>query len=259
MNNDLPSETSGAALSDAADTTVRAAAPGDASGENALPGRKRSWRRRLKGPLLLVGSFLLGALIVIGSINLMMLHRYDWGAPPVFQPEQAAPLRVAIVPGAAVYDDGRPSQILTERLYTALRLYQLGKVQKILVSGNNQEVHNRESEIMRLWLIRKGVKQFDVQCDHAGFRTLDTCARAARIWNLGGEKIYIVTQRFHLPRTLFLAQAWGLQAVGVSANNEGWNTRPVDHARELIARVKAWLDINILHTEPRYYGEPESI
>ncbi len=231
------------------------AAPPPASA-GALPVPRRRCRR---GPLLFLGSLFLSGLIVCGGINLMMLQRYDWGGEPVLEPARAQSVRVAIVPGAAVYADGRLSQILGERLQTALELYQAGKIQKILVSGNNQLQHNRESEIMRLWLIRKGVKDADVQSDHAGFRTLDTCARAAQVWKLGNEKICIITQRFHLPRTLYLAQAWGLQAVGVSANGDGWNTRPADHFREALARIKAWLDINILQTRPRYFGPAESI
>lgn len=216
-------------------------------------------RRRRRGLLLFLGALLLAGGIVSAGINLTMLQRYDWQSEPVMDVSQAPALRVAIVPGAAVYADGRLSQVLGERLYTALELYKAGKVKKILVSANNQPQHNRESEIMRLWLIRKGVDQFDVQCDHAGFRTLDTCARAAQVWKLGNEKVYIVTQRFHLPRTLYLAQAWGLQAVGVSANGDGSNTRRTDHVREFLARVKAWLDINILKTSPRYFGPAESI
>lgn len=174
-------------------------------------------------------------------------------------PELAPPVRVAVVPGAAVYADGRPSQLLRERLETALVLYQAGKVRKILVSGNNQLKHNRESEIMRLWLVRHGVAQDDVQCDHAGFRTLDTCARMARVWNLQNEPVLFVSQRFHLPRTLYLARAWGLQPIGVSANTDGLSTHAGDHWRESIARLKAWLDVNILGTQPKFFGPPEKI
>lgn len=231
----------------------------EATGAAPLPPQRRSFRQRWRGPLLFGAALLLALLIVTGSINFWMLSRYDYNAPPVFDVEQAQPLRVAIVPGAAVYKSGRLSSTLLERLATALELYKAGKVEKILVSGNNQLVHNRESEVMRLWLIRHGVDQFDVQCDHAGFRTLDTCARAAQVWHLGNEKVYFITQRYHLPRTLYLAEAWGLQAAGVSANGGGGNTRRRDHVREFMARVKAWLDINILKTEPKFFGPPEKI
>lgn len=225
--------------------------------EPVIPGkRKRLFRKK---PLLFGVACLLGLALILAAINLGMLRNYDWNHPPVLEVAQAEPLRVAIVPGAAVYANGQLSQILRERLLTALALYRAGKAKKILVSANNQLVHNRESEIMRLWLIRNGVDQYDVQCDHAGFRTLDTCARAARVWNLGNEKVYFITQRYHLPRTLYLAHAWGLQAVGVSANGDGWNTRSYDHIREALARIKAWLDINILHTQPLHFGPPERI
>lgn len=179
-----------------------------------------------------------------------------------FTVETAPAHRVGIVFGAAVFPDGEPGGHLHGRLEAALHLYQQGKVRKILVSGNNQEKHHGESDRMRTWLIERGVPPEDVQSDHAGFRTLDTCARAARVWNLTGEDaVILITQGYHLPRAMYLAEAWGLRAVGVEAAYPvvTRGTRMRDRVREFVARVLAWADVNLLDTQPRHFGPPEAI
>ena len=170
---------------------------------------------------------------------------------------EAPTRRVAIVLGAHMFADGTPSYSALLRLKTALILYRTGKVEKILVSGNNQIRHNRESDAMREWLIANGMPPQDVSCDHAGFRTLDTCARAARVWNL--KEALIVTQRYHLARTLYLADAFHLAAVGVSADGDGGSECRRDAAREVMARIVCWLDVHVLHRGPKYLGRPEAI
>jgi SanA protein len=165
--------------------------------------------------------------------------------------------RVAIVFGAHMFRDGTPGYAARLRLQAAQELYRRGKVSKILVSGNNQVRCNRESDAMREWLIQNGIPPGDVSCDHAGFRTLDTCARAAKVWNL--KEAILVTQRYHLPRALYLAQAFGLEATGISADGEGGSECRRDAAREVAARIVAWLDVNVLHRGPRYLGKPETI
>lgn len=204
---------------------------------------------------------LLAVIVGVGLPLLLNLYMLGVTAADIHaSPDEAPACRVAVVLGARVHNNGRPSQILGERLFTALQLYQSGKVRKIIVSGNNQAVNNGESDVMREWLLERGVAPEDVQSDHAGFRTLDTCARMARVWNLDREEgIIFISQSFHLPRTIYLARKWGLNPIGISANGEGWNTRPGDHLRESLARVKAWLDVNILNTPPRHLGPPEHI
>jgi len=165
--------------------------------------------------------------------------------------------RVAVVFGSKVFPDGKLSSSLYLRLKTALELYQSGKVEKILVSGDNRKSHYNEPEKMRDWLLKCGVREEDVSCDYAGFRTLDTCARAAKVWNL--KQVTLVTQRFHLPRALYLADAWGLEAIGVSADGTGFSTRRRDLLRETAARTLAWLDINLLDRQPHFLGQPETL
>lgn len=172
--------------------------------------------------------------------------------------ETAAPMRVGIVFGAKVYPDGDASYPLEVRLRAALELYRAGKVKKLLVSGDNRWSHYNEPERMKEWLVAAGVPSEDVGCDYAGRRTLDTCARAAKVWRL--EEAILVTQRYHLPRALYLARAWGLRAEGVAADGlERETACRRDRLREIAACVAAWLDVNVFGTQPALLGKPETI
>lgn len=205
---------------------------------------------------------LLAAGIVLGLVGLIALLQIDStvvaaGEGRIETVASVPARRVAIVFGAGVYKDGRLSYPLRIRMRAALDLYESGKVKKILVSGDNRFEHYNEPQRMRDWLIEKGVPPEDIACDYAGRRTLDTCARAARLWKL--DEVILVTQKYHLPRALYLAKAWGMDAVGVSADGPGGTARKRDRLRELIARVGAWVDVNVLDTQPALWGEPETI
>lgn len=212
-------------------------------------------RRALQGGLILL-------FVCVGIVTYMHESVRAGASGRVFTVETVPAHRVGIVFGAAVFPDGEPGGHLQGRLEAALHLYTQGKIRKILVSGNNHQRHHGESDRMRTWLMERGVRPEDVQADHAGFRTLDTCARAARVWNLSGEEaVILITQGYHLPRAMYLAEAWGLSAVGVEAAypEVTRRTRVRDRVREFVARLVAWSDVNLLDTQPRHFGPPESI
>ena len=123
---------------------------------------------------------------------------------------------VAIVPGARVFEDGTPSHALADRLHAALELYRAGRVQKILVSGDHGSGIYDEVNAMHAWLLDRGVSPEAIYLDHAGFRTLDTMFRASEVFKV--RRAVICTQRFHLPRSVFLARAAGIDAVGLEAD-----------------------------------------
>lgn len=164
---------------------------------------------------------------------------------------------VVIVPGAGIYAGGKPTPALRDRLACALDLYKSNKAQKILVSGDNSTRYYDEVTTMRKWLLARGAAPADVVRDHAGFRTHDTMQRAAVLF--GVEDATICTQRFHVYRSVYLAQAAGIDAVGAVADRREdpaafWNA-----IRESGARLKAVADVWILRTEPRYWGPPEDL
>ena len=165
-----------------------------------------------------------------------------------------APARtVAIVLGARVYQDGRPSPMLEDRLETARALYVAGKVRRILVSGDHGTRGYDEVNGMHRWLVAHGVPERDVFLDHAGLRTLDTMERAARVFEV--RDALVCTQEFHLARAVFLARRAGIDAVGVVSDRRRYGTERAAGFRELFAQGRAVLDAYVLGTEPEHLGE----
>lgn len=157
--------------------------------------------------------------------------------------EAPALLGPALVLGAGVYSDGEPTQVLEERLRTALELYKTGKATWVLVSGDNRKANYNEPQAMRRWLQRRGVPADRIVTDFAGLRTYDSLQRASLVF--GVRKAYLVTSDFHLPRALYLAHHLGLDAYGVPASTgtHSRGTRLGFWFREYGARHKALLDL----------------
>jgi len=151
---------------------------------------------------------------------------------------------VAIVPGALVKPDGEMSAMLGDRVDQALRLWQAGKVEKILVSGDHGSWKYDEPDTMRIALVRGGVPPRDVFEDHAGFDTWATMVRARNIF--GVRRAVVVTQGFHMPRALYLADHAGIDATGLTADLHTWGYQGrKSEAREVLSRVKAVADVTL--------------
>lgn len=148
---------------------------------------------------------------------------------------------VAIVFGAAVYNNNRLSPILRDRMDTAVQLYQNGTVQKIIVSGDNRFEDYDEPTAMMAYAIEQSVAAEDIQPDFAGRRTYDTCYRAREIFQL--ESAILVTQRFHLPRALFTCQQLGIEVAGVASDPQLYRDAGWYEARETLATAVALWDV----------------
>lgn len=166
--------------------------------------------------------------------------------------------RVAIVFGAGLLRDGSPTAVLKDRVNTAVQLYQQGKVDKLLMSGDNRFVDYNEPEGMRQYALALGVPDEDIVLDYAGRRTYDTCYRASAIFQV--ESAIVVTQNFHLPRALFLCNALGVTANGVEANTIYIRKvyRLIWSVREWLATAQAVWDVCVLKPLP-VLGAPEPI
>lgn len=152
--------------------------------------------------------------------------------------------QVAIVPGALVQPDGRMSTMLADRVHRALDLWRAGKVDRILVSGDHGTWRYDEPDTMRKALVAAGVPPRHVFEDHAGFDTWATMVRARSIF--GVRSAVVVTQGFHMPRALFLADAAGIDATGLTADLHpyGWQGEK-SGMREVLSRVKAVVDVGL--------------
>lgn len=194
-------------------------------------GARLAWRRLRSAPLR--------ALAAIGDAS-GLARRADRAIGRaaegcLYEQVVAVPRRTwAIVPGAFVFADGTPSDVLADRLLAALELTRAGVVEKVLVSGGPAEV-----EGMRRWLVERGVVAPSE--DPGGLRTWATMLRAAEVFKISDA--VICTQRFHLPRSLYLAQAAGLSAVGLVADTRPYGGSLYNSSRERLAHMRAWLDV----------------
>ncbi len=167
-------------------------------------------------------------------------------------PAKAPRAHTALVLGARVYGDGRPSHILHDRLETGLALYRLGRVKKILLSGDHGTRAYDEVNRMKDFLIGRGVPPSDVFLDHAGFNTYDSLSRARDVF--GADDIIVVTQRYHLPRALWIAHGLGLRARGVPADRRTYLMMRYYRFREVPATLKTWVDL--ARRRPPHHGGP---
>ena len=141
-----------------------------------------------------------------------------------------------VVLGASVLPDGTPSDILKDRLETAVALYDAGCARAIIVSGDNRTSHYNESEAMKRYCVELGVPSQDVYEDHAGYSTYESMYRARHVF--GCERIIVTTQAYHLYRAMFVAQGWGMEAGGVASDQGDYDNQDAYSQREAIARTK---------------------
>ena len=150
---------------------------------------------------------------------------------------------VAIVYGARVYASGRLSPMLRDRVETAVQLYHAGKVNTLLMSGDNRAANYDEPGHMRDYAISRGVPAAAIRTDPSGLRTYDTCYRAKHL--LGVESAILVTQAFHLPRALFTCDALGMEVTGVVADQRIYSAASLSwsESREIPALMVALFDV----------------
>ena len=138
------------------------------------------------------------------------------------------------------------------RVEATVDLYKNGKIDYVLVSGDNGNKNYDEPTDFKDELIKKGIPEDKIFLDYAGFRTLDSVVRAKEIF--GQSSITIISQKFHNERAIYLAEKNNITAIGYNAkdlqNKYGWKTR----VREYFARTKAFLDI-LIGIKPKFLGE----
>jgi SanA protein len=202
------------------------------------------------------------ALALIGVLTLGLINKYVRSSvagkleTSMTKIAVEAPPRVAIVFGARVWEGGRLSHALYDRVVTAVELYRAGRVKKILMSGDNPSENYDEPTAMKEMAVKLGVPAEDIVLDFAGRRTYDTCFRAREIFEI--EKAILVTQEFHQPRALYLCNNLGVDSIGITANRREYLHENNWAAREFLAVASAWFELNFLPFEP-IKGEKQPI
>jgi SanA protein len=200
-------------------------------------------------------------LLLFGAAVFMLCQWFvgNAGAGRIYSSAASIPARdTGLVLGASEkLPDGRDNLYFKYRIEAAAELYRLGKVKRLLVSGDNRTAGYNEPEAMRKALIAKGVPDRAITLDYAGLRTLDSIVRAKEIFSQ--DKITIISQRSHDERALLIARHYDIDAIAFAAGDVSFHSAPLSHIREWFARVKVILDLYILHTQPKHLGPKEKL
>ena len=206
--------------------------------------------------IIILASILVG-LAILGIITLFSLNAMVKSTTKenIISVEEAAALEdvdCILVLGCGVHDDGRPSDMLHDRLRRSVELYEAGAAPKLLMSGDHGRAGYDEVDAMKSFAVEAGIPSEDVFMDHAGFSTYESMVRAKEVFQ--AKKIIIVTQEYHLYRAMYIGQQLGLEVYGVSSNYRNYRNQRDMNTREVLARVKDVFSC-IFWPEPTYLGE----
>lgn len=170
---------------------------------------------------------------------------------------QLSKQRVGLVLGTSRrVSSGNTNYYFTYRIQAAVKLFKAGKIDYILVSGDNSTSSYNEPKDMQTALIEAGIPEDRIVLDYAGFRTLDSIVRCYEVFDQ--ENFTIISQEFHVKRALFIAHAHGINAQGFIARDVQRSSGMKTRVREFFARVKVFIDL-LIEKEPKYLGEKEII
>ncbi|MEU3410194.1 SanA/YdcF family protein [Streptomyces sp. NPDC006658] len=211
--------------------------------------RRPRWPRSRAGQRRLLWAVMAGCVLALLPATWLRLSTADRlrGTADVPRAE------VAVVFGAGLWH-GRPSPYLAHRLDAAATLYRAGRVEVVLVTGDNSREDYDEPDAMRAYLTRHGVPDGRIVGDYAGFDTWDSCVRAKRIF--GVDRAVLISQDFHIRRAVALCEAAGVDSYGVGVAAEHDATWYYGGTRELFAAGKAALDA-VFRPDPRFLGPRE--
>ncbi len=212
--------------------------------------------RITKKHILIILCALLALIIVAGAASLTVNAVVKGStADRIISSASAAELDgvdCILVLGCLVRADGSPSDMLADRLTRAIELYELGASQKLLMSGDHGQKEYNEVGAMKHFATQAGIPSDDIFMDHAGFSTYESIYRAKEVF--GVDKIIIVTQEYHLPRALYIAEKLGIEAYGVSSDYRSYRGQTMRDIREIAARSKDFL-FTVFKPEPTFLGD----
>jgi SanA protein len=214
--------------------------------------RKRNWSKIIKRTAIF--SFLFGLFWFFGA---------NWAIKSnaegkIFDQVSDCPkVKVALVLGTSrTLKYGNDNLYFSYRIKAAVELYRAGKVEYILVSGDNGITTYDEPTDMKIALIAAGIPANKIFLDYAGFRTLDSMERALKVF--GQKEVIVVSQQFHNERAIYLGEHFGMTVYGYNAKDVakmgGFRTK----VRERFARMKVFWDI-LFGVDSKFLGEAVEI
>ena len=222
------------------------------AGKTAQGKPKSLWRKAAR--LAAIGAVL--CLLAIAGASACVI--FSAGGRTYDDPEAMPHRRVGLVLGCPrIVSHGRRNLFFGYRIEAAAKLFQAGKVDYLLVSGDNLSDGCTEAADMQQALIAAGVPAGKIYCDFAGLRTLDSVVRAREVfWQ---SDLTIISQKFHNERAIFIANRHGLDAIGFNAQMPGGFHGFMSLCREQFARVRAVLDAYLLNMQPKLLGQKVQI
>lgn len=210
-----------------------------------------------KKRILTIALIVITCIAIIGVITVLAVnsHVKAVGGKNIITPEAATELNdvdCILVLGCQVKDNGKPSDMLADRLKRGIELYENGAAPKIIMSGDHGQIEYDEVNTMKQVAIDSGIPSEDVFMDHAGFSTYESLYRAKEIFE--ADKIIIVTQEYHLYRALYIAEKLGIEAYGVNSDYHTYFGQANREVREILARCKDFITTKF-KPEPTYLGE----
>lgn len=196
--------------------------------------------------LLLLLSILV---VIISNFTIEVSARGKTFTNPANTPKN----KVGLVLGTSrMLVKGGVNPYYANRIKATIELYKAGKIEFILVSGDNGTIYYNEPTTIKKDLIKGGIPDEKIFLDYAGFRTLDSMVRAKYIFGL--DSVTVISQKFHNERAIYLAEKKGLKAIGFNAEGITGKQGIKVQFREYFARVKVFLDL-LFNTQPRFYGD----
>jgi SanA protein len=167
--------------------------------------------------------------------------------------DQTPSVRTGLLLGTSKYlRNGYINHYFVYRIEAATELFKSGKIQYIVISGDNSRSTYDEPTDMKNELIKNGIDSTKIYLDYAGFRTFDSVVRVKEIFSQ--DSILIISQKFHNERALYIADKLTIKAYGYNAKDVTTKYGIKTIIREKFARVKVILDF-IFGVKPKFLGE----
>lgn len=189
----------------------------------------------LKKLTLLFFSLLIGGIVVV--LFLSFYINYSTSNSVYSKLEDLPQAHTVIILGASVHSDGKLSPVLQDRMDTGLELYRSGKVKRFLLTGDHRTDDYNEVSAMQNYLLKLEVPKKHIFIDPGGLNTYESMYRSREVFEV--PSAVVVTQPFHLPRTLFIANELGLNYTGYPATSNYYKTETTQIIREKLANIKA--------------------
>ena len=206
-----------------------------------IKSEKKGIRKVILKIFLILVILGLAGVAVLGGINIFMLTDtkpdvYTLDAFESGEASSASHYQAVIVLGCAIWGDA-PSPMLADRLRTAASVYKTGCCDYVLVTGDSADPEKYdETGVMAGFLVNEGVPEDKIFCDTLGLSTYESMNRAINVYHI--DSAVVVTTGFHVPRSVYDARSFGIEAVGVEAINSGYVIKPYNYVREFVARGK---------------------